>query len=270
MNFPGAIANRESAKYAIIGAPLDKSTTFQPGTRFGPEQIRSFSHSFEDYDHHTGLRFTELDVYDHGDIRPSDDVEEYLEYLSGITSDLVNEGKFPVLLGGEHTISLAGFRAVNPDVIISIDAHLDLRDTFDGNKYNHACIMARGKEVADKITVIGARAGSEAEWVQTKNENITVVPVEEVPNWEFDMTDKSVYLTVDIDGADPAFAPGTGTKEPFGLTSRQMQTIVRSIAPHADGMDIVEVNDRDNGEAATLAGKLARESIFGHATKEQE
>lgn len=269
MSFPGAATSRDRASYTIVGAPLDVSTTFQPGTRFGPDRIRQFARSFEDYDHHTDAHFTDLAVHDHGDVHPRDDIEEYLTYLQGVTSDVLADGSLPLILGGEHTVSVAGIRAVDPDVIVSIDAHLDLRESFAGNQYNHACAMARGLETANRLYVIGARAGSESEWNRAQAADVTVIPPDEVQHWDPPTFDGPTYLTVDIDAADPGYAPATGTLEPFGLNSRELQQVVRELAPQMDGFDIVEVNDRDDGQTATLAAKLLRSFVFAHAAAQQ-
>jgi agmatinase len=91
---------------------------------------------------------------------------------------------------------------------------------------------------------------------------VTVVPPHDVPEWSPDYGDAAVYLSVDIDAADPGFAPGTGTPEPFGLAPRELRDAVRQVAPEAVGFDVVEVNDRDDGQAASLAGKLLREFVY--------
>ncbi|MFC7202537.1 agmatinase [Haloferax namakaokahaiae] len=265
--FPGAITDREVASYVIVGAPLDISTSFQPGTRFGPNRIRQFGGSFDDYDRRTDQFFTELSVHDAGDVRAWDDAPEYIEWLTGSVRDAVWDDAVPLLVGGEHTVTAAGVAGVEPDVFVCLDAHLDLRKEYDGNEWSHATITRRTLDElgVERAIVLGARTGSPEEWERAEQDDVTVVPPEEVSEWEPDFDDESVYLSVDIDAADPAFAPGTGTKEPFGLTSREMRDVVRSVAPHADGFDVVEVNDRDDGQAATLAAKLLREFVFSHA-----
>ena len=270
--FPGARATRADADYVVVGAPLDVSTTFQPGTRFGPGRIRRFAETYDDYDHRTGRFFSELGVSDHGDVRAWDDAGAYLDYLRGVLSDVRLDDAVPLLLGGEHTVTLAGVRAAEPDVLVTLDAHLDLRDDYDGNPLNHACVCRRaldGGETADpavdELVVLGARTGSPEEWSRAEEPDVTVVPPEEVGDWEPDFEGKEVYLSVDIDGADPGFAPGTGTMEPFGLTPREMRDVVRAVAPNCVAFDTVEVNDRDDGQAAALAGKLLREFVYAHA-----
>lgn len=266
MQFPGAQASRAEAAYAIIGAPLDRSTTFQPGTRFGPDRIRQFAHSFEDYDHRTDSRLSEQGIYDHGNCQPWDPVDGYLDELAGIIDDLATDGVVPITLGGEHTVSLGALRALEPRTIISLDAHLDLRDSFGGSTFSHACVLRRGLEIdsVEQVYVLGARTGSEAEWDRADAADVTVIPPADVETWTPPSLD-SAYLTLDIDVADPSVAPGTGTMEPFGLGSRTIRSVVRDLAPVVDGMDLVEVNDRDDGQAATLAAKLLTEFVFSRA-----
>ncbi|WP_458187525.1 agmatinase [Haladaptatus sp. NG-WS-4] len=264
--FPGASSDRERADFVVVGAPLDVSTTFQPGTRFGPERIRRFARTFDDYDHRTGQFFSNLAVHDHGDVRSWDDADEYLDYLEGVLTDVVWDGAIPLLLGGEHTVTLAGVRATEPDTFVCLDAHLDLREEYDGNSLSHATVTRHVLDVADHAIILGARTGSEEEWERAAESDVTVVPPEAVADWTPDF-DGTTYLSVDIDGADPGFAPGTGTMEPFGLSPREMRDVVRDVAETTDvvGCDVVEVNDRDDGQAASLGGKLLREFVFAHA-----
>ena len=265
-----ADADRGDANFVVVGAPLDATTTFQPGTRFGPQRIRTFAEPFDDYDHRTGQHFSELGVVDHGDVRTWDDVAAYLDYLTSTLREVVWNDGVPLLLGGEHTVSLAGARAVEPDVFVCCEAHLDLYDAYDGNPLSHAAVTRRILEDVDSVEeaiILGARTGSEAEWERTRADDVTVVPPEAVPDWDPGnrLPDREVYLSVDIDAADPGFAPGTGTTEPFGLEPRELRDIVRAVAPHADGFDVVEVNDRDDGQAAAVAAKLLREFVFSNA-----
>ncbi|MDS0476557.1 agmatinase [Natrinema sp. 1APR25-10V2] len=278
--FPGAADEREGtdaagngrggANFVVVGAPLDATTTFQPGTRFGPRRIRSFAEPFDDYDHRTDRRFSELGVVDRGDVRAWDDVSEYLEYLTSTLREAVWNDGVPLLLGGEHTVSLAGVRATEPEVFVCLDAHLDLYDAYDGNPLSHAAVTRRILEDVDSVDeaiILGVRTGSEAEWERAAADDVTVVPPEEVADWDPGdrLADREVYLSVDIDAADPGYAPGTGTMEPFGLEPRELRDVIREVAPQASGLDVVEVNDRDDGQAAALAAKLVREFVFSHA-----
>ena len=281
--FPGATASREAAAYVVTGASLDVSTSFQPGTRFGPERIRRFARTFDDYDRRTGLRFSELAVHDRGEVRAWDDAPEYLAWLAGELDDVVADGAVPLVLGGEHTVSAAGASAVDPEVFVCLDAHLDLRAEYDGNEYSHATVTRRildgagvgrgenggetGESGVEEAVILGARTGSPAEWDRAQESDVTVVAPEEVTGFDVDahLNGRRAYLSVDIDAADPGFAPGTGTPEPFGLAPRELRDVVRAVAPSAAGFDVVEVNDRDDGQAASLAAKLCRAFVYAHA-----
>jgi len=262
--FPGAAAGRDGAAYALVGAPLDASTTGRPGTRYGPREVRQAAATFEDYDRGTDATFSSLAVHDGGDIEPTDDTEEYLTFLEGALADYREEGTVPLVVGGEHTVTVAAVRALEPDVVVCLDAHLDLRESYAGNPLSHATAMHHALEAGARVVVLGARAGSEHEFDRAGREDVTVVPPAEVPDWTLDRPGRA-YLSVDIDAADPGFAPGTGTPEPFGLAPATMHGVVRDVAPRAVGFDVVEVNDRDDGQAATLAAKLLRAFVYAHA-----
>jgi len=263
--FPGADASRSAADYVLVGAPLDASTSFDPGARFGPRRVRHYAGHFDDYDHHTDSRFTDLAVADHGDIGPTADAEEYLTFLEGALSDIRADGATPLVVGGEHTVTVAGVRAVDPDVFVCLDAHLDLRESYAGDPLSHATVTRHALDVADRAVVVGARTGSEAEWDRADESDVTVVAPKDAVDWNPDFEDESVYLSVDVDAFDPGVAPGTGTMEPFGLAPREGRDLVGRVAPHADGFDVVEVNDRDDGETAVLAAKLLRRFVYDHA-----
>jgi len=281
MRFPGAVVDRDEAAYVLTGAPLDATTTFQPGTRFGPERVRKFAATYDDYDRRTDSFFSDLRVHDAGDVPAWDALDAYLDHLTAELRAAVIEDAVPLLLGGEHTVTWAGVRATDPDVLVTVDAHLDLRDEYDGNPLNHACVVRRCLDgydgdlgrlddypTVDEVVVLGARTGSPEEWERADAPDVTVVAPEDVAEWirEFDgFGGRDAYLSVDIDGADPGFAPGTGTMEPFGLAPRELRDAVRAVAPHCVAVDAVEVNDRDDGQAAALAGKLLREAVYSHA-----
>ena len=261
--FPGAGADPEGADYAVVGAPLDVSATFRPGARFGPERVRRFARPFDDYDRRTDRRLPDL-LTDAGDVDPWDDAADYLDFLAGRLSDHHRAGRLPLVVGGEHTVTVAGLRAADPDVYVCLDAHLDLYESYAGNELSHATVTRHALDVADEAVLLGARTGSESEWDRAARSDVTVVPPDEVPEWRLD-ADGDVYLSVDVDAADPAFAPAAGTPEPFGLRPRELRRVVRATAPSAVGFDVVEVTDRDDGQTASLAAKLLREFVFAHA-----
>ena len=263
--FPGATADLAEAAYAVVGAPLDVSTTFRPGARFGPERVRRFARPFDEYDRRTGRQFSEL-VCDAGDVDAWNDAEEYLEFLAADLRDHHDAGRLPLLVGGEHTVTVAGLRAADPEVYVCLDAHLDLYESYAGDEFSHATVTHHALDVAEEVVLLGARTGSEREWDRAARSDVTVVPPEEVADWTPGF-DGDAYLSADVDAADPAFAPGTGTPEPFGVTPRELRDAVHAVAPRAVGFDVVEVNDGDDGQAATLAAKLLRRFVHDHAAE---
>jgi len=165
-------------------------------------------------------------------------------------------------------VTYAGVDAVEPTTLVTLDAHLDLRDAYDGDRWSHACVVRRALEdgPVDRAVVLGTRAGSRAEWDRADRPDVTAVPPDGVRDWLADPPElDDAYLSVDVDAADPGVAPGTGTPEPFGLDSPTMRDAVRALAPACGGFDVVEVTDRDDGQAAGLAAKLLRAFVYAHA-----
>ena len=270
MAFPGATTAREHARYAVLGAPLDVTTSFRAGTRVGPDRIRRFARPFEGYDVETDANFADLAVHDAGGVRAWPDPGEYLDHLAAELRALVADGVVPLLLGGEHTVTVAGVRALDPDTLVVLDAHLDLRESYDGRALSHACVGRRALETVDRLVVLGARSGSEAGWKRADADDVRAVPPDAVGRWveETDLGGLGrTYLSVDVDAADPSAAPGTGTLEPFGLSASGVRDAVAAVAPHASAFDAVEVNDRDDGQAAALAAGLLRRFVFEHARR---
>lgn len=266
--FPGALAETPAdGDYAIVGAPLDRSASFRPGARFGPERVRSVATGFEDFDHRTDQEFTELDVYDHGDVRPWSEVSAYLEFLAGECRDLSQAGACPLLIGGEHTVTIGALRAIQPETLICFDAHLDLRKEFDGSRWSHATVVHHALEIVDEVIILGARAGSASEWERGESDDcVTIVPAEGVANWDpGERSAESIYVSVDMDVFEAGLVPGTGTPEPFGLRPRSVRDLLHELAADVVGFDIVEITDRDDDQTATLAAKLLREFVFAHA-----
>lgn len=263
--FPGASAAVEGATYVIVGAPFDATTSFHPGARFGPDRVRHYARSLEPYDRRTGEDIETLAVADAGDVEGGGEPEGYVEFLRSTLNGHVREGAVPMVIGGEHTVTLAGVRATEPDVFVSVDAHLDLRDSYRGRSVCHATVTRRALETVEEAVIVGARSGSEVEWDRARVDDVTVVPPAAVPDWEPNL-EGTIYLSVDVDALDPAFAPGTGTPAPFGLGPGAVRSVVEALAPSAVGFDVVEVTDRDDGQAATLAAGLIRRFLFDHAT----
>ncbi len=262
--FPGTADSTDDAGYVLVGAPLDVSSSFRPGARFGPDQIRHFATPSAGFDHQTDQELSTL-LADAGDIEAWTDVPDYLGFVEGVLTDHHAAARLPVLVGGEHTVTVAGLRAATPDIYVCLDAHLDLHTEYAGDPYSHATVTHHALEVADRAIIVGARTGSADEWARADADNVTVVPPADISTWTPSVSG-DIYLSVDIDVADPGYAPASTTPEPFGLTPREIKTVIKSIAPHAVGFDLVEVTDRDHGQTASLAAGIIREFVYTHAT----
>jgi agmatinase len=262
--FPGATAPLDDAQYVLRGAPLDVTGSGQPGARAGPDAIRRAAREQEGYDHRTDARLADRAVHDAGDLDGWPDPAEYVDVLAGDVTTDRDRGAMPILLGGEHTVSLAGIEATEPSVYVALDAHLDLRDTYAGEAICHATVARRAleRDGVERAVLLGARSGSAAGWERAARDDVTVVPPGDVPEWRPGF-DGPVYLSADVDVVDPAYAPGTGTLEPGGLTSREVLAAIRRIAPHAVGADVVEV--QDDRPTAALAAACVRAIVHAHA-----
>ena len=164
-------ANYDEAKYVIFGAPFDSTTSYRPGARFGSSAIRHESYGLETYSPYLDRDLEDINVFDSGDIElPMGSAEMGLDAISKRTSEILSDGKFPLMLGGEHLVTLGAFREIQkkyPDVhIIHFDAHADLRDDYLGVQLSHACVIRRCHDIIGdgKIHQFGIRSGDRTEW----------------------------------------------------------------------------------------------------------
>lgn len=265
-----ATSSYESANYVVFGAPFDKTCTFKKGTRYGPAGIRDASHDFEMYEIDHRVNLDEAGVHDAGDLPVSDlSSEEMVEAVSVFSKKLVADGKFPILLGGEHSVSPGCATAFDDIAVLGIDAHADYRDDYQGNKNNHACAM---KRIVDKfgeanVMWVGVRSMARFEHESSAKiiDSLSILKngidrtIEEINR---KLPGKKIYVSLDIDGIDPAYAPGTGTPEPYGLTPFDVKKIINALAPRMIGFDVVEVSPPlDNGVTSILGGRMVTNVI---------
>lgn len=259
MRFAGADDGYEQSDFVVAGVPLDVTASFRKGTRFAPARVREASRSFETYVRDADTDVRDLNVHDYGDLDAWADAEDTVEFAATEVEGFVRDGKVPVLLGGEHTVSVAGFRGTDASSVVLFDAHLDLKDEFEGTAYSHACVARRAADDGRDVCVVGAREGSHKEWdFADENDNVTVLGFEEFDASEID----SPYISVDLDVLDPGYAPGVGTPVPRGASPEQLHDAVRGLAPDAVGFDVVEACPAYGaGEAEFVAASLVREFL---------
>ena len=275
MSFIGADSSYTDAKVVIFGAPYDSTTSFRPGTRFGPMAMRSESFGIETYSPYQDRDLEDVCVHDAGDLElPFGAPEPVLDIIEAKVASILADGKMPVLLGGEHLVTLGAVRATAkrfPDLhIIHFDAHADLRADYLGNPLSHACVLRRCHDILGdgRIFQFGIRSGTRDEFafmaaghVETERHTCATLPQLLLPEGT------PVYLTVDMDVLDPSEFPGTGTQEAGGLRFRELLTAVLDVFARFNvvAFDNVELSPPidPTGRSTALACKFLREELLG-------
>lgn len=272
--FIGSAGEYERAGIVLVGAPMDITVSFRPGARQGPQQVRQVSQGLEEYSVDLDRDLSDYYYYDAGDvILPFGTVEESLRRIGLVAGEILGCGKFPLFLGGEHLISFAVIKeAANtyPGLaVIHIDAHADLRDEYLGERFSHATVMRRVAELigGKNIFQFGIRSGArdEFEFARTNTNMYLNKVVEPIAENIYQLKGRPVYVSLDIDVVDPAYAPGTGTAEPGGCTSKEIIHAVHLLGQlDVVGFDLVEVSPVYDPSQRTviLAAKLVREAIL--------
>ena len=275
-SFSGYSKPLEQARYVVLGVPFDHTSTFRPGSRFGPNAIRAASLNIETYSLRTRVDIESVPIHDAGDLHIVDDVSETLRRLKAVAGDVLSAGKTPICIGGEHTITLGVVQSLPRNVgVISFDAHGDLRDEYGGGKLSHATVLRRISEVVgpDAIFVCGVRAlcKEEVDFIEREGVrnltpwNLRELGVEKAAETLIEFLSKfqHTYLTIDSDVLDPAFCPGVANPEFDGLTPSELTYLVSSVAARRMiGFDLVEVcPNYDFGAAAVAASRLIFEVI---------
>ncbi|HZG76801.1 MAG TPA: agmatinase [Paenibacillus sp.] len=267
----------ESSKAVLYGMPMDYTVSFRPGSRFGPAAIRRASVGLEEYSPYLDKHLEEVQYFDAGDLLlPFGNPSRSLDLIGEYVQKLLADGKVPVGLGGEHLVSWPVIREVfakYPELhVIHIDAHADLREQYEGEPLSHSTPIRKTAELigGKRVYQFGIRSGmrEEFEWGR-KHVNFfpfdVLEPLQKVlPQLE----GKPVYVTIDIDVLDPSAAPGTGTAEAGGITSKELLGAVHAIAKsgaNVVGFDLVEVAPIYDPTEQTpiVAAKLLREMLLG-------
>lgn len=265
----------ERANVVFVGIPLDVTSSYRSGYRFAPAKIREASANLETYLTSTGLDvFERLNISDLGDIvvTPTD-LDATGARISKVVERIRGEGKIPALLGGEHTLTYFALQPLDDVFVIHLDAHHDLREEYLGDRLCHATVMRRvlDRLPADRLLQIGIRSCSkeEAEFAQEKRISAytTEQVIDDIPGVVAaakKLAGKSrVYLTIDIDVLDPAFAPGVATPEPGGLSTIELLKLIRELGKlDVWAFDVVElVPPHDDGTTAFAAAKVIYELL---------
>ena len=280
--FIGCDKPYSEADTVLFGAPHDSTTSFRPGTRFGPSAMRMESFGIETYSPALDKDLVDdARVFDSGDLElPFGAPEPALKMIEERAAQILEDGKRPFLLGGEHLVTLGAFRAVQkkyPDVvIIHFDAHADLREDYLGNPLSHACVLRRIHDLVgdNRIYQFGIRSGTREEFAFMKAGHVTTEPFADTTLARVvkSISKKTpVYLTIDMDVLDPSEFPGTGTQEAGGFCYLQLLADMRLICRKLNvvAMDNVELSPGldPTGRSTALACKFLRECLLALNSK---
>ncbi|MGD0069979.1 MAG: agmatinase [Candidatus Bathyarchaeia archaeon] len=277
--FSGLQKPFEKAKYVIFGVPFDATSTYRTGARFGPNAIRQASLNIETYSFRSGLDVEDLALYDAGDLHVSTDAQKTVDMTRLVVEDILAAGKMPVALGGEHTITLGivkglGDRAAKT-AIVSFDAHLDLRCEFLGSTLSHTTFMQLISEEVKpaKIVEVGTRSACKEELAYAKKAGVEFFTSQQIIKQgslliaeqlrEKLLPYENLYLTVDMDVLDPAFAPAVQNPEPEGISTTALLDLVCALCDkRVIGFDVLEIAPiYDQGVSAAVAAKVMFEML---------
>lgn len=264
----------EESDVVVFGVGFDGTTSNRPGTRFASKAMRSEFYGLETYSPLLDLDLQDFNICDIGDLELSiGDTEKVLNEIYEETENILNDDKFPFMIGGEHLVTLPVFKAVyekyNDVYVLHFDAHTDLREEYNNNKNSHATVIKRIWDIIGdgKIFQFGIRSGTKEEFNFALKERHTYMETHTIDTfWKIVSTlgGKNVYLTIDLDVLDPSIFPGTGTPEPGGISYRKFEQIFKILKNsniNLVGCDIVELSPNyDKSNVSTIvACKILRE-----------
>lgn len=269
----------EDSEIAVIGLPFDSTTSFRPGTRFASQAIRNEFFGLESYSPFLDADLEDANIHDLGDIElPFGQIDVALDMIEEAATNVLNDGKIPFSIGGEHLVSLPLIRAAHQKyedlVVVHLDAHTDLREDYLGNPMSHATFLKHcHKFLGDgRIYQFGIRSGTKEEFDWAKEGHVTLQKfnLDGINDTFRSLKGKPVYVTVDLDVLDPSIFPGTGTPEAGGITYKEIeQLFVAMQEVDVVGADIVELSPHydHTGVSTAVASKVLREMMLAILNK---
>lgn len=273
--FIGCDADYNDADIVIFGAPFDSTTSFRPGTRFASKAMRGDSYGLETYSPYLDRDLEDISVFDSGDLELCIGSSALaLDQIAERAATILDDGKIPFMIGGEHLVTLGSFREVYkryPDVhVVHFDAHTDLRQEYLGVELSHACVLRRCHDLTGdgKIHQFGIRSGERAEfrWAAEGHTDLHKHSFDGLEQSLAAIGDSPVYFTIDLDVLDPSVFPGTGTPEPGGVTFLQLIEAIRKVCDSCNivGCDVNELSPSydQSGVSTATACKVVREFLL--------
>ena len=275
-NFIGCDSAYRTAQIVLFGAPYDSTTSYRPGARFGPAAIRHESYGIETYSPYQNTDLTDCEIFDSGDLELCfGSSESALVDIESRAAEILRDGKLPLLLGGEHLVTLGSVRAVAaryPELhIVHFDAHADLRDDYLGAQLSHACVIRRCHDILGdgRIHQFGIRSGERAEWdFAFAHTDFHPFNVKDVLDVVLALgSDVPVYVTLDLDVLDPSLFCGTGTPEAGGVFFQDLEEALLALeALNVVGFDMNELSPHydASGVSTAVACKVLREMLLAY------
>ena len=273
--FLGCDGTYEDSHIVIFGAPFDSTTSYRPGTRFAARTMRAESYGLETYSPYQDLDLEDARAFDGGDLElPFGDTERALDMIHTYAKNILEGGRLPFLIGGEHLVSLPAVKAAAEKhselAVIHFDAHTDLRDEYLGNHLSHATVIRRAWDILGdgRIHQFGIRSGERAEWewARAGHTNLHPFTFAGLSEAVTALKERPVYLTIDLDVLDPSVFPGTGTPEAGGVTFVELLKAALSVIRGCNvvACDLVELSPPldPSGTSTATALKLLREMIL--------
>ena len=272
-------SNDSESVAVIFGVPFDSTHSYKPGCRFGPDSIRDAFNNIEIFQPEFGVDLETANITDLGNTKHTVVATEMLQMVENITTELKKQNKQIIVLGGEHLITLGSFSCFPKDTgYVVFDAHYDLRDQYADIKLSHAAYLRRlvEKRGSENIVHVGARAFVKEELAFLNDNKIRTVSDKEIRDGngskllqDITSTFDNLYLSIDLDVLDPAFAPGVGNPEAIGISSRELYDLVTTLQnKKIVAADIVELNPTyDNGATASMAAKMISTIIAMNLSK---
>jgi agmatinase len=269
MNFGGLskeYSNFANARVVLIPVPYDETSTWLKGADKGPAALIEASANMELYDIETDSEIYKIGIFTDEPVEERSSPEKMAEAVRNRVEGYIKKGKFTVVLGGEHSVSIGAIKAhaenYKETSVLQLDAHTDLREEYNGSKCNHACVMARVRELCPIVQVgIRSTAGL-AEEVLDESRIFFAKDIYDNRGWigkAISKLTKNVYITIDLDVFDPSIMPSTGTPEPGGLLWYDVLTLLNRVARKKNvvGFDVVELCPNEHNKAPDfLAAKL--------------
>ena len=262
---PPEYSNYKNSRIVLLPVPFDKTSSWIKGADKGPKAIISASMNMELYDIETDSEVYTKGIHTARQV-VSDSSKGIVDKVHAKVKGLLKDDKFVVVMGGEHTVSLGSIRAhaekFDDMSILHLDAHSDRRDSYEGDKFSHACVMARSKEVVRDIVSVGIRSMDSSELGNINKKNMFYASdIRKSDSWMQKAVNKlsgNVYITVDLDVFDPSIMPSTGTPEPGGMGWYQVLDLIESVSKKKRivGFDVVELCPSKNPAPDFLAAKL--------------